>query len=352
MTCRQALSAGHVISASAMLMRQTDCHLNPKEKVDLNTLHLVDPELLPALANSAPLELTPETIVALRRERQDAAVKQVQTYRDGGLYIEEHSIDSPDHPPVRVCVITPVSATPRRMGILHIHGGGHLLGSPEQSLSLTSVTALRHNCVVVSVDYRLSPETVFPGSLEDCYVVLNWMVRQADMLGIDPAHIGLMGDSAGAGLAASLALLARDRDGPKLAFQNLMFPMLDDRTVTETHPNPVTGEFAWTREYNRIGWTALLGEEPGSETISPYAAPARASNLAGLPPVWIGVGTLDLFLDENLDYAQRLICAGVAVELHVWPGAFHGFHASDTAAVSRQARELRQRWLSRFNPCP
>ncbi|MDJ0042287.1 MULTISPECIES: alpha/beta hydrolase [Pantoea] len=318
----------------------------------MNTLHLVDPELLPALANSAPLELTPETIVALRRERQDAAVKQVQAYRDGGLYIEEHSIDSPDHPPVRVCVITPVSATPRRMGILHIHGGGHLFGSPEQSLSLTSVTALRHNCVVVSVDYRLSPETVFPGSLEDCYVVLNWMVRQADMLGIDPAHIGLMGDSAGAGLAASLALLARDRDGPKLAFQNLMFPMLDDRTVTETHPNPVTGEFAWTREYNRIGWTALLGEEPGSETISPYAAPARASNLAGLPPVWIGVGTLDLFLDENLDYAQRLIRAGVAVELHVWPGAFHGFHASDTAAVSRQARELRQRWLSRFNPCP
>ncbi|MDJ0038439.1 alpha/beta hydrolase [Pantoea allii] len=318
----------------------------------MNTLHLVDPELLPALLNSAPLELTPETIVALRRERQDAAVKQVQAYRDGGLYIEEHSIDSPDHPPVRVCVITPVSATPRRMGILHIHGGGHLFGSPEQSLSLTSVTALRHNCVVVSVDYRLSPETVFPGSLEDCYVVLNWMVRQADMLGIDPAHIGLMGDSAGAGLAASLALLARDRDGPKLAFQNLMFPMLDDRTVTETHPNPVTGEFAWTREYNRIGWTALLGEEPGSETISPYAAPARASNLAGLPPVWIGVGTLDLFLDENLDYAQRLIRAGVAVELHVWPGAFHGFHASDTAAVSQQARELRQRWLSRFNPCP
>lgn len=318
----------------------------------MNTLHLVDPELLPALANSAPLELTPETIVALRRERQDAAVKQVQAYRDGGLYIEEHSIDSPDHPPVRVCVITPVSTTPTRMGILHIHGGGHLFGSPEQSLSLTSVTALRHNCVVVSVDYRLSPETVFPGSLEDCYVVLNWMVRQADMLGIDPAHIGLMGDSAGAGLAASLALLARDRDGPKLAFQNLMFPMLDDRTVTETHPNPVTGEFAWTREYNRIGWTALLGEEPGSETISPYAAPARASNLAGLPPVWIGVGTLDLFLDENLDYAQRLIRAGVAVELHVWPGAFHGFHASDTAAVSQQARELRQRWLSRFNPCP
>ncbi len=326
--------------------------LKPQERNDLNTLHLVDPELLPILANSAPLALTPETIVALRQQRQDAAVKQVQSYRDLGLHIHEQQIDFPDRPPVRVCVITPVTATGKRMGILHIHGGGHLFGSPEQSLSLTSATALRQNCVVVSVDYRLAPETVFPGSLQDGYAVLNWMVSKAERLGIDPAHIGLMGDSAGAGLAASLALLARDRNGPKLAFQNLMFPMLDDRTVTETHPNPVTGEFVWTREYNRIGWTALLGEEPGSETISPYAAPARASNLAGLPPVWIGVGTLDLFLDENLDYAQRLIRAGVAVELHVWPGAFHGFHASDTAAVSLQARELRQCWLSRFNPCP
>lgn len=326
--------------------------LKPQERSDLNTLHLVDPELLPILANSAPLALTPETIVALRQQRQDAAVKQVQSYGDLGLHIHEQQIDFPDRPTVRVCVITPVTATGKRMGILHIHGGGHLFGSPEQSLSLTSATALRQNCVVVSVDYRLAPETVFPGSLEDGYAVLNWMVSQADRLGIDPAHIGLMGDSAGAGLAASLALLARDRNGPKLAFQNLMFPMLDDRTVTETHPNPVTGEFVWTREYNRIGWTALLGEEPGSETISPYAAPARASNLAGLPPVWIGVGTLDLFLDENLDYAQRLIRAGVAVELHVWPGAFHGFNASDTAAVSLQARELRQCWLSRFNPCP
>ncbi|UEG16619.1 alpha/beta hydrolase [Pantoea ananatis] len=318
----------------------------------MNTLHLVDPELLPILANSAQLALTPETIVALRQQRQDAAVKQVQSYRDLGLHIHEQQINFPDRPPVRICVITPVTAAEKRMGILHIHGGGHLFGSPEQSLSLTSATALRQNCVVVSVDYRLSPETVFPGSLEDGYAVLNWMVSQADRLGIDPAHIGLMGDSAGGGLAASLALLARDRDGPKLAFQNLMFPMLDDRTVTETHPNPVTGEFVWTREYNRIGWTALLGEEPGGDALSPYAAPARASNLAGLPPVWIGVGTLDLFLDENLDYAQRLIRAGVAVDLHVWPGAFHGFHASDTAAVSLQARELRQCWLSRFNPCP
>ncbi len=326
--------------------------LKPQERNDLNTLHLVDPELLPILANSAPLALTPETIVALRQQRQDAAVKQVQSYRDLGLHIHEQQIEFPDRPPVRVCVITSVTAAEKRMGILHIHGGGHLFGSPEQSLSLTSATALRQNCVVVSVDYRLAPETVFPGSLQDGYAVLNWMVSQADRLGIDPAHIGLMGDSAGAGLAASLALLARDRNGPKLAFQNLMFPMLDDRTVTETHPNPVTGEFVWTREYNRIGWTALLGEEPGGDALSPYAAPARASNLAGLPPVWIGVGTLDLFLDENLDYAQRLIRAGVAVELHVWPGAFHGFHASDTAAVSLQARELRQRWLSRFNPCP
>ncbi|MDK2632144.1 alpha/beta hydrolase [Pantoea stewartii subsp. indologenes] len=316
----------------------------------MNTLHLVDPELRPLLANSAPLELTPDAIITLRQQRQDAALKQVQSYRDQRLNIDEHLIAFPGHPSVRVCVITPVAAAGKRMGILHLHGGGHLFGSPEQSLSLTSATARRHNCVVVSVDYRLSPETVFPGSLEDSYQVLNWMVNEAAMLGIDPARIGVMGDSAGAGLAASLALFTRDRNGPTLAFQNLMFPMLDDRTVTETHPNPVTGEFVWTREYNRIGWSALLGEAPGGEAVSPYAAPARATDLRGLPPAWIGVGTLDLFLDENLDYAQRLIRAGVAVELHVWPGAFHGFHGSETAAVSLQARELRQIWLSRFAP--
>jgi acetyl esterase/lipase len=314
----------------------------------MNTWHLVDPELRPALAESSPLTLTQDALICLRQQRQQAALENVGAWEKTGITVDEYVVTT--SPSVRVCVITPATPGTDRMGILHIHGGGHLFGSPEQSLSLTSVTALQHDCVIVSVDYRLAPETVFPGSLEDCYAALVWMTEQAETLGIHPDHIGLMGDSAGAGLAASLALLARDRNGPHLAFQNLMFPMLDDRTVTEQHPNPVTGEFIWTREYNRFGWASLLGGEPGSDEVSPYAAPARATDLTNLPPTWIGVGTLDLFLDEDLEYAQRLIRAGVAVEMNIWPGAYHGFNSDPNARVAQRAREQRQAWIAQFRP--
>ncbi|WP_437888680.1 alpha/beta hydrolase [Phytobacter sp. V91] len=316
----------------------------------MNTWNLVDPELRPALSNSSPLTLTQDALVTLRQQRQQAALENVQAFRDIGLTVEEQVVSCAEHPPVRVCVISPAAPAAPRMGILHIHGGGHLFGSPEQSLSLTSVTALQHDCVIVSVDYRLAPETVFPGSLEDCYAALVWMQEQAATLGIHPEHIGLMGDSTGAGLAASLALLARDRAGPQLAFQNLMFPMLDDRTVTETDPNPVTGEFMWTREYNHFGWHALLGREPGAEDISPYAAPARATDLHGLPPTWLGVGTLNLFVDENMRFARQLMRAGVAVEMAIWPGEYHGFSSDPEARVAKQAREQRQAWIARFRP--
>ncbi|MCL9671898.1 alpha/beta hydrolase [Citrobacter sp. MNAZ 1397] len=316
----------------------------------MNTWNLVDPELRPALADSRPLSLTQDALVTLRQQRQQAALANVQRFRETGLSVEEHLISASAQPAVRVCVIAPAAPGQNRMGILHIHGGGHLFGSPEQSLSLTGATALQHDCVIVSVDYRLAPETVFPGSLEDCYAALVWMTERATALGIHPDHIGLMGDSAGAGLAASLALLARDRHGPSIAFQNLMFPMLDDRTVTEENPNPVTGEFVWTREYNRFGWTSLLGCEPGSEGVSVYAAPARATDLTHLPPTWLGVGTLDLFLDENLRFAQGLIRAGVAVEMNVWPGAYHGFNSDPQARVAQRAREQRQAWIAQFKP--
>ena len=316
----------------------------------MNTWNLVDPELRPALADSRSLSLTQDALATLRQQRQQAALANVQTFRETGLSVEEHLISSPAHPAVRVCVIAPAAPGHKRMGILHIHGGGHLFGSPEQSLSLTGATTMQHDCVIVSVDYRLAPETVFPGSLEDCYTALVWMTEQASALGIHPDHIGLMGDSAGAGLAASLALLARDRNGPSIAFQNLMFPMLDDRTVTEENPNPVTGEFVWTREYNRFGWTSLLGCEPGSEGVSVYAAPGRATDLTHLPPTWLGVGTLALFLDENLRFAQGLIRAGVAVEMNVWPGAYHGFNSDPQARVAQRAREQRQAWIAQFRP--
>lgn len=315
----------------------------------MRTWHLVDPELRPAIQSWEASPLRPDEFPAIREQRQQAALAAMQ-HEDGlALTMREAFIDTASgEPPVRVRVIQPATARARRMGILHIHGGGHLFGSPEQSLALTRPTAARHDCVVVSVDYRLAPETRFPGSLHDCYHALQWMATHAASLGIDAQNIGLMGDSAGAGIAAGLALFTRDRQGPTLAFQNLMFPMLDDRTVTDASPNPVSGEFIWTREHNRFAWRALLGCEPGGQEVSPYAAAARAADVSGLPPTWIGVGTLDLFVDEDVEYARRLMRAGVEVELNVWPGAYHGFSSDPQAEVALRAREARQNWLARF----
>jgi acetyl esterase/lipase len=154
-------------------------------------------------------------------------------------------------------------------------------------------------------------------------------------LGVDSNRLAIGGDSAGGGLAAGLALLTRDRGEVPLVLQLLIYPMLDDRTVTVADPHPYTGEYIWTADANRFGWTALLGQEPGGPDISPYAAAARAEKLEGLPPTYISVGTLDLFLEEDMEYARRLIRAGVPTELHVYPGAFHGFPMAADAQVTR-----------------
>ena len=199
---------------------------------------------------------------------------------------------------------------------------------------------LTHNlqCVIVSADYRLAPETSFPGNVEDAYAALAWAATKGAGHGIDPACIGVMGESAGGGLAAALALLARDRGEHRLAFQHLIYPMLDDRTCVLADPHPYAGEFIWTTASNHFGWKALLGQEPGAPDISPYAAPARAEDLAGLPPTYIGTAALDLFVEENLDYARRLLRAGVPLELHVYPGAFHAFNIVPGAKVAAAAR--------------
>jgi len=187
---------------------------------------------------------------------------------------------------------------------------------------------------VISVDYRLAPETRFPGALEDCYAALAWLHANAEDLGVDPARIAVSGDSAGGGLAAGLALLARDRHEYGIAFQHLVFPALDDRTAVRTDLSPLVGEFIWTQASNVYAWTSLLGEPPGGPHVSPYAAPARAEDLARLPPACIQVGGLDLFVDESVDYARRLAVAGVPCELHVYPGAPHGFTMAWRAGVT------------------
>lgn len=189
-------------------------------------------------------------------------------------------------------------------------------------------------CAIVSVDYRLAPETPHPGPVEDCYAALKWLYTNAADLGVDVGRLAIGGASAGGGLAAGLGLLTRDRAEVPLAFQLLIYPMLDDRTAVTTDPHPYTGEFIWTAEANHFGWSSLLGQEPGSEGVSPYAAAARAESLAGLPPTYICVGALDLFMEEDIEYARRLVRAGVPTELHLYPGAYHGFNMMPGAQMS------------------
>jgi Esterase/lipase len=180
---------------------------------------------------------------------------------------------------------------------------------------------------------------------------LKWLSTHADELSIDPNRIAVGGSSAGGGLAAALALLARDRGEIPLAFQFLLAPMLDDRTCTLAKPHPYTGEFIWTPDANRFGWTSLLGQEPGGPDVSPYAAAARAKHLEGLPATFLYVGALDLFLEEDLEYARRLTRAGAPTELHVYPGAYHGFRMVADAQVTQVAeRDLLAALKRAFDP--
>jgi acetyl esterase/lipase len=202
-------------------------------------------------------------------------------------------------------------------------------------------------CVVVSVEYRLAPEHPFPAPVEDCYAALKWLSTYSSELGVEKTRIAIGGASAGGGLAAGLALLARDRAEVAVTFQLLIYPMIDDRNVapaSESTPDTLV----WSRENNLIGWRSYLGQEPGGEDVSPYAAASRAADLSGLPRAYIVVGELDLFLNENVEYAQRLLEAGVPTELHVYPGVYHGFEglAAD-ADVSQRSVAERDRVLKR-----
>jgi acetyl esterase/lipase len=207
-----------------------------------------------------------------------------------------------------------------------IHGGGYMVGDIAADDRYCQTMALAVNCVVTSIKYRLAPEHPFPAPLEDCYAALTWTAAHAAELGIDPDRIAIGGGSAGGGLAAGLALAARDRGEVRPAFQYLIFPMLDDRNVTPSS-YAITDARLWNREANLVGWRSYLGCEPGGPDVSPYAAAARATDLSNLPPAYLVVGSLDLFLDENIEYAQRLLQAGVTCELHVYPGVTHGWEA-------------------------
>jgi acetyl esterase/lipase len=302
----------------------------------MDSRHLVDPQLAPLLDLFPAIQLTPETLPQTRALNAELfEQRQALLPAFPNIDVSEHHIPGPaDAPEVRVLVYRPKNAPGPLPALLWIHGGGYVIGSADQDDPQVKSIVAQVGCVAVSVDYRLAPETPHPGPVEDCYAALAWLHAQANELGIDPARIAIGGASAGGGLAAGLGLLTRDRGAIPLAFQLLIYPMLDDRTVSTEDPHPYTGEFLWTHDANRFGWTALLAQEPGGADISPYAAAARATDLAGLPATYICVGTLDLFLEEDLEYARRLIRVGVPTELHLYPGAYHGFNLAPEAAVS------------------
>jgi acetyl esterase/lipase len=225
----------------------------------------------------------------------------------------------PGNPPVDVYVYQPSARSLPSGALLYIHGGGFVVGHPSTYHAICSRIAAELGVLVVSVDYRLALKHPFPAGLEDCFRALRWTHEQP---GVDPSRVAVCGDSAGGGLAATLAQMAYDRDVP-VCFQALIYPMLDDRTVLrEDHLG--TGGFVWTPPSNRFGWTAYLGHPPAEHEPRPYAAAARREDLTGLAPAWIGVGDLDLFHQEDVAYAGRLRAAGVPCELVVVPGMYHG----------------------------
>ncbi|MEV0198099.1 alpha/beta hydrolase [Nonomuraea sp. NPDC050691] len=311
------------------------------------TLHPnLDPELREALER-APLPtleaatLTPEVVVRQRAELD--ALLTLMPPPGPGVEVGDRHVPGPEGD-VRLRVYAP--ATPpehsRPSGSAHpegppelsrsagrpclywIHGGGMVFGRPEMDDGLLAGYVERLGCVAVSVDYRLAPEHPHPAPVEDCYAGLVWTAANAAGLGVDPARLAVAGMSAGGGLAAATTLLARDRGGPAVAFQLLACPMLDDRGVTPSSRR-LADALLWDGAANAFGWRALLGDRAGGEDVSPYAAPARAADLAGLPPAFVDVTELEIFRDEALEYARRLAEAGVSTEFHLYPGGFHGF---------------------------
>ncbi|HME40451.1 MAG TPA: alpha/beta hydrolase [Steroidobacteraceae bacterium] len=240
-------------------------------------------------------------------------------------------------PDVRVYLINAGAKDRPRPAILHMHGGGYVLGTAATSIPALQQLAKEQDCVIATVDYRLAPETPFPGSLEDNWAALKWLYGSAASLGVDPSKIAVMGESAGGGHAAMLAIAARDRGEVPVAFQLLIYPMLDDRTGSSRRVPPYLGAYIWLPESNRFGWSSLLGVTAGSRSVPAGAVPARVEDLAGLPPAFIGVGSVDLFVDEDIDFARRLIDSGVPTELCVVPGGYHGFDVIAPGAPASKA---------------
>lgn len=303
-------------------------------------LHLIHPDLRAIAPRiDAFLRLGPPLSRATLAETRKSTAAYSQKPLGNPSYERRMIAVGGGHPEVAIFIVNSRPGA-SRPAILHTHGGGFVTGSAESSIRDLQDICASLDCVAVSVDYRLAPETTFRGSVEDSYAGLKWLHAHAAEIGADPDKIAVMGDSAGGGHAALLAIVARDRGEVPVCFQCLIYPMLDDRTGTTRMPPPNVGTLIWNSQRNRFGWESFLGMTPGGRRVPATGVPARIASLAGLPPAFIAVGTLDLFGDEDIDYAQRLVAVGVPTELIVVPGAFHGF---DT--IAKMARTQLGTWF-------
>jgi len=312
-----------------------------------------DPELaaaLPSILSLVPKFHGLESIPAARESGSARATTQsAEALSRGGVFeVVERTVPGPaGAPDIALLVVRPVAAMGSTPAFYYVHGGGMIIGDHRLIPDPYLDWAEEFGAAIVSVQYRLAPETRHPGPVEDCYAGLVWTTQRAEELNIDPRRIVIMGPSAGAGLAAATALLARDRGGPALAAQMLMCPMLDDRNNT---PSSIQedGRGVWDRGANMLGWTALLGDARGGPDVSPYGAPARAVDLSNLPPTFIDVGSAETFRDEAVAYASAIWRAGGDAELHVFAGGFHGYEGlAPHAAISHDTRAARLGWLRR-----
>lgn len=289
----------------------------------------MDPELRAVVPSLPSL---PFDDVGIRRQLIETQVTAKQTYSTEGVRIEWHDVPGNYRSPgTRVQLFIPEDAAAGMPAILDVHGGGFCTGTPEIDAFVNVRIAREVGALVAAVDYRLAPEHPFPAAAEDSYLALEWLFAAAPSLGVDPGRIGILGDSAGGGIAASAALFARDRGGPGLRFMALTQPCLDDRLGTRSMQR---GRDAVLFNYDSAAacWKHYLGGKAGT----PYSAPARMEDLSGMPPSYISVNDLDPLRDEGINFALKLLAGGVTTELHVWPGAFHGFRIVQHATISRR----------------
>ena len=299
----------------------------------------VDPTLWPLVEAFPPIDLSAETLPGFRAAMvQLSVVPEPSSHAD--VRIEELKVAGGGKAAqtIRCLLFTPAQRA-SAAALLHIHGGGFVMGSPEMDVARNIELVRATGCAILSVDYRLAPEHPHPAALEDCHASLVWLAANARALGIPSGRIGVIGESAGGGLAAALALLARDRHSVALACQVLIYPMLmpPAQSIDAASPDSRTGRYIWTRASNSYCWSAYLSGAP----VEAATIAGLATNVAGLPPTFLAVGELDLFVHDDLAYASRLLTSGCSVEAHLYPGAIHGFDRMVDAPVSlRYTRDL------------